>query len=518
MNFIAHLFDLPIALGYTVVLPVLLLVVGLAVGLKPVKALQAGFTATFCLAGAAALISRFTACLLELGQQTIQTTGAALTVTDAGWRVSSLIASASRIGLYMVPVCILINLVLLLAKATRTINLDIWSYWQSAFVGAMAESLTGSFAGGMITASAAAVLFLVVADNTASRLGRYCDVPGVSLAHGFAAGPAPVLGLFNWLLDRIPGLRRFRITFSMLRKKIGFWGDPALWSVVVALVIGLAASGSAAEALPLAATTGAVVFLAPRIMEYLGQCLSPIAEGLEDFSQKKLGLHNSLTLGLTSTVGLGNGTVLFISLVLTPVTVLLAPRLPGNLMLPESDLVMIPYLMIFAVLLARGDLIRSLIGGMGAIVLSLYASSSLAGLTTQAAAAANPETYGALSQSISNLFGSGNPITWALVNLNRFGMAGWGIILIIALGAAMWNYNRMTGNVRLYVKKPRPLLASSIDEMKKEAEQRRNQRKQAVTQKRAALRAAVAADLEKRNQEDDGAEAAVRRDSEENGD
>lgn len=65
------------------------------------------------------------------------------------------------------------------------------------------------------------------------------------------------------------------------------------------------------------------------------------------------------------------------------------------------------------------------------------------------------------------------------------------MILILALAAAMWNYNRMTGNVKLYVKKPKPLLASSIDEMKKEAEQRRSQRqrKQAVSQKRAALRA-----------------------------
>lgn len=517
MNFIGHLFDTPIALGYSVILPLLLLVIGLVVRLKVVKALQAGLTATFCLVGAAVLISRFTSSLLDLGRQMTQASGVTMAVTDVGWRASSLIASASRIGLYIVPMCILINLVLLLAKATRTINLDIWSYWQCAFVGAMAESLTGSFAGGMITACAAVILFLVVADNTAGKLQKYCDVPGVSLAHGFAAGPAPVLGLFNWVLDKIPGLRRFRVTFPSLHKKIGFLADPALWSVIAATILGLLAARPLGEILPVSFQVGAVVFLVPRIMEYLGQCITPIAEGLERFSREKLGLHTSLTLGLTSTVGLGNSTVLFISLLLTPLAIPLAARLPGNLVLPDSDLVMIPYLIIFAVLLARGDLIRSLIGGIGAIVLSLYASTGLAGLTTQAAAAADPETYGALTQSVSNLFGSGNPITWVLVSLSRFGVSGWGMILILALAAAMWNYNRMTGNVKLYVKKPKPLLASSIDEMKKEAEQRRSQRKQAVSQKRAALRAAVAADLEKRNQEDGGAEASVRSDSEESG-
>ena len=54
------------------------------------------------------------------------------------------IAFGSSVGLWVIPIGILVNVALLLAGLTRTLNVDVWNFWHFAFVGSLVVAATGS--------------------------------------------------------------------------------------------------------------------------------------------------------------------------------------------------------------------------------------------------------------------------------------------------------------------------------------------------------------------------------------
>ena len=51
--------------------------------------------------------------------------------------ISASVAYNTTVGAFIIPVCLAVNLVLLLLGCTRTINIDLWNYWHFAFIGAV---------------------------------------------------------------------------------------------------------------------------------------------------------------------------------------------------------------------------------------------------------------------------------------------------------------------------------------------------------------------------------------------
>lgn len=76
-------------------------------------------------------------------------------------------------------------------------------------------------------------------------------------------------------------------------------------------------------------------------------------------------------------------------------TVALAAVLPGNLVLPQGDVAMLLYLMIFVTAMSGGCLLRSLVTGLISAIVMLYSGTLLTYLFTAAAKAMDAATYGA---------------------------------------------------------------------------------------------------------------------------
>lgn len=445
-------------MGWLVLIPILLTLCGTAMGLRLGVSLRYSVRVAAALFGLNLMLNSLGGSLSSAVADITVNHQLSLEVTDAGWTASSAIASASRINIWILPLYIAINWVMLLSRSTRTLNLDLWNLWHIAFLGAMVERLTGSMAYGMIAAATMSVILMVFSDRCGWRMARYCQLGGASVANGFAAAAIPFGLMVESFLNLIPG--RPRLVLDRSPEPQESLASPVAWSLVLGVVMGILAGRDPYGVAQLAMTFGALAFLAP----YLGQALSvafyPFSEAISDFSQNKLKIKGSIYLGLSPTSTLGSGTVVVVTLMVTPIITFLAGSIPGNRFVAQGDIVMLPYIIAVIVMVCRGDLVRSLLAGVLASATMLWCSSSLAELFTLSAVTANAELYEGMG-TISNFCDGGNPMVWAAVQAGSYGFVGMACLVVLSVTLAVWNRNRIvTGadvaNLKRRARRPEP--------------------------------------------------------------
>ncbi|MDR1143069.1 MAG: PTS galactitol transporter subunit IIC, partial [Spirochaetaceae bacterium] len=174
-------------LGVSVVMPIILFIFGVVLKAGVGKSLRAGLTVGVGFIGLNLVIDLMGGNLGPAVQQMSERFGLSLSVIDVGWPAAAAIAFASQVGAVAIPVCLLVNIIMLLFNATQTIDIDIWDYWHFAFTGALVAILTGSQTIGIVAMIFNEMIILVLGDYTAPGLAKYNDLPGISLPHGFTA-------------------------------------------------------------------------------------------------------------------------------------------------------------------------------------------------------------------------------------------------------------------------------------------------------------------------------------------
>jgi PTS system, IIc component len=331
---------------------------------------------------------------------------------------------------------------MLLTNTTQTLNVDIWNYWHFAFTGALTAIYTGSFAVGMIAAIINMIIIMVLADITAGKVEESLGIPGVSLPHGFSTAYAPIAMAFNWLIDKIPGVRDIDFNFENLREKIGILGEPMMIGSIIGLVIGIVAGYDVAGVLGLGVSLGAVLVLIPKMAAMLMEGLEPISEAAGEFIKKRFSNRGKMYIGLDSAIGVGHPVTLTIAYLLMPLALILAIALPGNKVMPFTDLSVLPFMILLIAPIVNNNGFRTLLIGIIFLIFGLYISTDLAPLITQAAMNVGfqmPEG----ANMISCISDGASPLTWALVNVNRFGTIGIVLVSIFAIALALWNRKRI---------------------------------------------------------------------------
>ena len=420
--------------------PILLTLCGKVLGLTFGEALRAGVRTTGAIFGLNLMVNSLRSSLAAVVADITVNHQLALEITDAGWAASSAIAYASTISAWIIPLYLVVNWVMLLSRCTRTLNLDLWNLWHVAFLGAMVERLTESLAYGMVTAAAASALLLVFSDRCGWRMSRYCQIPGVSVANGYATAAVPFGLVAEHLLNCIPG--RPRLVLDRSTEPKAALASPVAWSFALGILLGVLAGREGFAILQLAMTFGALAFLAPYLGQALSGALSPIGERMVTFSREKLGIKGNLYLAMTPTTALGNGTVVVVTLMVAPIITFLAGSIPGNRFLIPGDIAMLPYIIAIIVIVCRGDLVRSLLAGVLASATMLWCASSLAELFTLGAVTANAELFEELG-TISNFSDGGNFLCWLGVQAGSYGFAGMALVVVVVVAIAVWNRNRI---------------------------------------------------------------------------
>ncbi|MGB9898204.1 PTS transporter subunit IIC, partial [Thermanaerothrix sp.] len=244
LSAIKSLFD---TLGATVMLPIIIFLLALILGAKPGRAFRAAVTIGVAFVGINLVIGLMWSNLTEVAQAIVKNTGVTRDVVDVGWPSAAAIAFGSSVGLWVIPLTIVVNLILLALRLTRTLDVDVWNYWHFAFIGSLIVAATNNLLYGLIAAALAAALALFLGDWTAKAVQKFYGLPGISIPHLTSAPIVPIAIATNWVIERIPGLRDAEWDTETIRKRLGVFGEPVILGLVIGLVLGAIAFYNAGD-------------------------------------------------------------------------------------------------------------------------------------------------------------------------------------------------------------------------------------------------------------------------------
>lgn len=393
-----------------------------------------------------------------------------------GWPAAASVAYNTAVGAFIIPVCLGVNLLMLLTKTTRTVNIDLWNYWHFAFIGAVIYFATDSLAWGFFGAIVCYVITLVLADMTAKKFQTfYKDMDGISIPQPFCAGFAPFAWIINKGLDKIPGINKVEIDAEGMKKKFGVLGEPLFLGVIVGIGIGCLTCTSWNEIvdnipmiLGLGIKMGAVMELIPRVTVLFIEGLKPISDATRSLIARKFKGADGLSIGMSPALVIGHPTTLVVSLLLIPVTLLLAVILPGNQFLPLASLAGMFYVFPLVLPFTKGNVLKTFIIGLVVLTGGLYMVTNLAPDFTLAAHDVYEATHDAAVAIPAGFEGgaldfASSPLAWMLyqctVNLKYIGA---GLLVLLACGMMWWNRVHIIRNQKEMIKANSDELQSNI--------------------------------------------------------
>src|SRR4030066_97046 len=347
-----------IEIGPVIIIPSILFLVGFITTRNPLRNLK---NSTFIFAGMlgfAILLTLFINFFKPLIDTIILNSPKNFEIIDIGWAASKEIILNSPITLQIIIGVFSLNIIMLLLRFTRTINIDIWNYWIFLLVGSIIFTITEIEWVGVLIALIVAAITLVLADIYAPFIGNYFGIKGVSIPQTQVVTWAPVSQLVNFIFNKIPGVSKAHIFYKGL---------------------------------------------------------NPAINDIREFINRRI-TKRVLYVGIDSIFFAGMPSIIGLSIIIIPLTAYISTILPGNKILPSADLIIIPFLLTWAVALSQGDIFRSFVSAVIIIPLMLWISTDMGTLFTsffQKYNIALVETH----KSISS-FGSGsNLLFWILLQI-----------------------------------------------------------------------------------------------------
>ena len=410
-------------MGPTVILPITILILGLIFKIKFSKALKSGLTIGIGFVGINLVVNLLTTTLGPAAQAMVERFGLSLTIIDVGWPMTASATWASPVAPLLIPICLIVNLILIYFNKTKTLNIDLWNYWHFIVAGATGYIVTGSYVWAIICAIIMECLVLYTADKTAPYVQEFYGLEGICLPTGSTTSFAPLGFLVGKLVEKIPGINKLNADPESIQKRFGIFGEPMMMGIILGLILGTLAGYEVSEIFNVGMSMGAVMFLMPRMVKILMEGLVPISEAVRDFLQEKYE-GRDLYIGLDAALATGHPSVLSTALILVPITLFLAVILPGNKVLPFGDLATIPFYVAFIVCFRKGNIVQSVITGTIVLAISLYMSTNYAPVHTELLQQANMMPEGAAI--VSSIDTGGNLFKWAILKLSQL-VSGLGI-------------------------------------------------------------------------------------------
>ena len=453
-----------IGLGAAVMMPILFTILGVCIGIKFGKALKSGLLVGVGFVGLSIVTALLTNTLGDPLKRVTEIYGLSLGIFDMGWPAAASVAYNTSVGAFIIPVCLAVNIVMILTKTTKTVNIDLWNYWHFAFIGAVVYFATDSIAWGFFAAIICFIITLVMADLTCKQFQRYYEkMDGISIPQPFSQSFVPFAIVISKALDLIPGFNKLYIDAEGMKKKFGIMGEPLFLGIVVGAGIGLLACETKEEIingipsiLGLGIKMGAVMELIPRITVLFIEGLRPIADATKELIGRKFKNSANLNIGMSPALVIGHPTTLVVSLLLIPAALFLSVILPGNQFLPLASLAGMFYLFPVVLPITNGNVLKTFIVGLVALTIGLYFVTDLAPFFTQAAHDVFVRT-GDTAVKIPDGFQGGaldfasSIFCWIIFHLvHDFKFIGAGILVIISLAMAIYNRMRIVKEAKAH--------------------------------------------------------------------
>ncbi|QUC03357.1 PTS galactitol transporter subunit IIC [Atopobium sp. oral taxon 416] len=367
--------------------------------------------------------------------------GSSLDAIDVGGAATAVMGFGSPLGAIIIPLCVAVNIVMLVLKLTDCINVDVFNLHQNASMGAIVYAFSGNFLYGVLTAALFHVWALIAADLGAEQNERFFSLPkGVSISHPVANTYLIFAYPFNWLFDHIPGLRNINLTAETVQKRFGILGDPTVIGFIIGILLAVLGYDwgdpyhSVIDALQLGMYLAAVMLLMPKMTSIMMEGLVPLSNAIRKNLVKRFP-DRDITVGMDTALIVGNPSVIAPALLLIPCMVLLAVILPGNRVMPLGDLSQFVFFIACMVPVFGGNIFRtwltSLICFGGGLYIASWATDATNTMFQQFGAGAEPGVV------YSSLNPSANPFTGLFMWCSQVGILAYILIAAILVGVAI---------------------------------------------------------------------------------
>lgn len=429
-----------------VMLPIIIFFIALAVRLPLRQVVLSTVSLAAGFAGVFIAFNFFVANISPAVQQLTSVRGLNFPVLDVGWPPLAAITWASPLAAISIPLVLVANLLMLALGWTRTIYIDIWNYWHFALMGALVMAVTGSMALGLSAALLIAVYCFKMTEWTAPDVERETGLVGISASPVSVNGLVPYAVCVDWLLDRIPVIKRLNYNphskgdEPSVGSGFDLLGEPMIIGGLMGLALALAAGYSTGATLELAVHIAAVMFLLPKSAGLIGDAMMPVTVALRDQVTRFFPHRKNLIVAMDTGFLMHHKSVMVTGLILMMLAVLIALVLPGNKVLPLGDLPNLISVMSLSVLIFRGNVFRAVLAGVPVIITFLLIASNLAPLYTQLASQTPSFNAEGLGQ-ITAFTDGGHQLRFLIYSLYR-GEVWAMLVLPLLLGAMVMVWRR----------------------------------------------------------------------------
>ncbi|CQR48678.1 Galactitol permease IIC component [Haloferax massiliensis] len=433
------------SLGVSVLLPIIIFLIALAFRVDVLKAARSSILIGIGFIGINLVIGLFSENISPLAQQMVEVTGITLPAVDVGWPAAAAIAfGIAELGVWMIPLFVVMNLVLFAIGFTYTLNVDIWNYWHFAFIGGLVYMSTNNWLYSVAVGLTLGLFVLVAADWTQPAVEETFDTPGISIPHGTSAPYAVAAIPIHWAVDKTP-LGNIEADPDAIQDRFGILGEPIFVGLAIGLVIGIAAYSNAlfvAESWYAILTAGisfaAVMHILPMMVGILMEGLTPLSESIRNYMTSRFE-DRDMAIGLDSAILIGHESVIASSLLIVPIAIVMSIILPGNDVLWGIDLATFPFFFALMVPIMNGNIVKMVVTGTILLIPLHYISSAVAPLLTQAAGSAGFD-LGGRGLITSPVADAGSPATGILALIPAPVALAVGLVIVLGIWVAlrMW--------------------------------------------------------------------------------
>lgn len=439
-----NLNDIFNTLGSTIVLPLFIFIFAVCLRVKAKEAFKSALLIGIALVGINMVVGFFTDQITDSVNLMVENSGVNLPYIDVGWGAAAAIAYASKIGLLIIPVAVIVNIIALALKMTDTLNIDIWNYWHYAFVGALAAAYTGNIWLGFLAAIILELFSLLFADWSQASAEQYYGYEGISFTTISSVEYIPYAVVINKLLDKI-GLGKIQLDPENIKKRMSVFGEPAFLGLIIGLIIGILAYwnklnefASWATILTNGIVVAAVMHIFPLMPRILMSGLLPISQSIRDTFKKK-GLKRQIYFGMDTALCVGETSTLATSLILIPITILLMIVLPYNRFLWIADLVGLPWFVALITPVTKGNILKNTIIGASYLVIGNWIITTITPLFTKVAI----ESGWSVAEGVAGIGAGGEGISYLHYLIYKAMNSPIAIILVIGVYAAcLWHMKK----------------------------------------------------------------------------
>lgn len=387
MEIVVQLLQALASLGAMCMMPIIILVLGLIFRVKMNVLLKSALMVGIGFAGVNIVINWFVSQVSPSVTQMVANWGIQTSIMDVGWPARAAATWANPLAAVIVFVVLGVNVLMLVTKQTRTVMVDFWSYNHFIFTGALVWVVTGNLWAPLLAAALDAAITFKLADWTTPVVEDYFELEGVNFPTSNSVIWAPVAYLLNKVWDVIPGLNKLDMSPKGVQDKFGFVGEPMFMGFLIGAAIALLAGDNFQNIMIVAISTSATMVLTPKMMQILMEGLLPFANAVKDTLSKKFPDAN-FTMGIDAALTVANESAITVGIIMVPITLVLAAILPGNKLLPISDIAyQAMWLAAWPVAFGKGNIVRGLLSTTIITCLVLWMATAMAPMHTELALA-----------------------------------------------------------------------------------------------------------------------------------